>query len=347
MSHGALISPADRAALKERVAFLSQRSAYPHGPATVTPLETHMSWVFLAPPFVYKLKKPVKYPFLDYRALAERRRFCAEELAINQRLGGDTYRRILPVTRDETGCFALDGAGEPVDWLVEMRLLDPENLLDARLRAGTVAAADIERVAKRLVAFYKKAAPEKAIGAVYPAHLEEELEICDALFRRSDLGLHPDEALPLVTRAMAALRANRAELDGRIAAGFIVEGHGDLRPEHVWLGPETLIFDSLDFDRRMRIIDPYDEAQYLGLEAAVLGAHWVAPQLLAALETGIGHPPSAALLSTYRAFRAVLRARISLAHLLDDAPETPDRWPRDARAYLKEAESALKLADPQ
>lgn len=177
MSYGALISPADRDALRERVAFLSRAASYPHGPATVTPVETHMSWVFLAPPFVYKLKKPVKYPFLDYRALSERRRFCAEELAINQRLGGDTYRRILPVTRDVNGVLALDGAGEPVDWLVEMRLLDPANLLDARLRAGTVAAADIERVAERLVAFYKKAAPERAIGAVYPAHLEEELAI--------------------------------------------------------------------------------------------------------------------------------------------------------------------------
>jgi aminoglycoside phosphotransferase family enzyme len=341
MDTGATITRADADALRERVACLARPETYPHAPPQVTPIETHMSWVFLAPPLVYKLKKPVRYPFLDYRALDARRRFCGEELAINQRLGGDTYRRVLPLTRGPDGQLALDGEGEPIDWLVEMRLLPKADLLDHRLASGRITPGEIDGVGAALVAFYQRATPEISGGSVYPAHLFEEVGICRAQFQSTPLGLDPALSLPLTEQVEQALRAACPEIDQRIAAGFIVEGHGDLRPEHVCLVPPPRIFDSLDFDRRMRILDPFDEVGYLGLECAFSGAPWIGPRLLALLERAIGHPPSARLQATYRAFRALLRARIALAHLFDDTPETPERWPDEARRYLAFCAEAL------
>ena len=137
----------------------------------------------------------------------------------------------------------------------------------------------------------------------------------------------------------------RPEIEKRIASGWIIEGHGDLRPEHVCLLPRPVIIDCLEFDRRMRILDPYDEVNFLGLECAMHGADWVGPLLLQTLEQRIGHAPPPGLLSTYTAFRAVLRARLCIAHLLDSSPMTPERWPRETRAYLAVAREACAKAD--
>ena len=89
---------------------------------------------------------------------------------------------------------------------------------------------------------------------------------------------------------------------------------------------------------RMRLLDPYDEVNYLGLECEFLGATWIRPLLLDVVDAHLGRRPERRLMATYGAFRATLRARICLAHLLDAAPMEPDRWPGEARQYLELAE---------
>lgn len=107
----------------EKVAFLRTPAAYPTHPRRVDVIETHMSWVFLAGDRVYKLKKPVHYPFLDFRTLASREFHCREEVRLNRRLAPHVYLGVVPLTQDHGGALALGGGGEVVDWLVEMRRL--------------------------------------------------------------------------------------------------------------------------------------------------------------------------------------------------------------------------------
>jgi aminoglycoside phosphotransferase family enzyme len=121
----------------------------------------------------------------------------------------------------------------------------------------------------------------------------------------------------------------------------LVECHGDLRPEHVCLVDPPVVIDCLEFDPALRQLDPFEELAFLGLECTVLAARWVGPRLTARCARALGDAPPAALLDLYVACRAVLRARLSLAHLLEPDPRTPEKWLPLGRRYLDLARAAL------
>ncbi|HHY48701.1 MAG TPA: hypothetical protein GYA10_03015 [Alphaproteobacteria bacterium] len=337
--------PADMAApvgLAEKVRFLSSPAAH-GGAAAIEAIETHWSWLFLTPEAVFKLKKPLARPSVDLRTLAARERNCRDELMLNRRLTTGIYRRLVPLTRDASGALQLGGEGEVVEWLIEMARLPAEHMLDRRLREGTVSSDDVTRIATRLAEFYAGQPPSSADGGLYIAHLRHEARVNRAILTQETLGLGGPRTLALLDAVEARLEQAVPAIEERIAAGRILEGHGDLRPEHVCLSEPLQIYDCLEFDRAMRIIDPFDEVNYLGLECEFIGAGWVRTQLLAVLDDLLGGRPRPALMVAYSAFRAVLRARFCLAHLLDDEPPgDAARWPREARAYLAMAEEELR-----
>ncbi len=322
------------AALADKVRFLSTASNYPHQPARVMTIETHMAWVFLAGDRVYKFKKPVRLDFLDLTSLKDRKHHCREELRLNRRLAGDTYIRVIPLTERRNGQLDFEGEGETVEFVLEMRRLPVALMLDAQIRDGFTHRRDLEAVAKRLANFYQNAEAIIEDGRLYLAHIETEMANNRSLL----LGQRLDVQLPNINQHLDALDAAfalvRPEIEARITAGRIVEGHGDLRPEHVCLTDPPLIIDCLEFDRSMRILDPYDEVNYLGLECNLLGLRWARSLLLDELERALCARPSEQLMAFYSEFRKVLRARICLAHLLDPVPMTPAIWPGRASAYL-------------
>src|SRR6476660_6712875 len=137
------------------VRWLAEPAAYPHRPERVEHIQTHISDVFIAGEDVYKLKKPVKFDFLDFSAPWRRKHWCREEVELNRRLAPDTYLNIVPVTRGADGNFQLGGAGPVVDWLVYMRRLPTDRTLDALHRCGALRPEDIERLINTLVPFYR------------------------------------------------------------------------------------------------------------------------------------------------------------------------------------------------
>ena len=330
--------------LAEVVGFLGTPRAYPHRPATVEVRETHMSWVFLTGSLAYKLKKPLRRPFLDLTTPDKRRHNCEEELRLNRRLADDIYLRVLPVRVGGGGELTLEADGEIVDWLVEMKQLPAADMLDERIRQGRVGEEAIDAVAERLAAFYQAQPAQIADGIAYLRHIRTESRINRALLLQPRFGLDGAATVAVLDRVDALVRRWSPAIRERISQGRIVEGHGDLRPEHVCLGHPPIIIDCLEFDRRMRLLDPYDEIGYLGLECAFMGADWIRPQLLGSLEEIIGHRPDPRLLATYAAFRATLRARICIAHLIDPDPMEPQRWPDEARRYLAVATEECVMA---
>lgn len=328
--------------LSEKVRFLRDPASYPHPTTRVEAKETHMSWVFLGDDRVYKLKKPVKYPFLDFSTLSHRRFFCSEELRLNRRLAGETYRTILPLCRDGAGHLNISGRGTIVDWLVEMERLSEADMLDARILSGVATDEDIRRIGDKMAWFYAACPPQIADGDLYLKHLVGEQAINRAVLERPELGVR-DAAEPLLDVVDRALKALIPAVEQRIAAGRIVEGHGDLRPEHIYLGDPVQVIDCLEFNRPMRIVDPYDEINYLGLECAVQQASWVRPTLLDLLEARIGGRPTDGLLYLYGGFRALLRARLSVAHLLDAVVRDPDKWKPQALSYIAMASGELSF----
>lgn len=334
------------ASLAEKVAFLLTPAAYPDAPAQVEARETHMSWVFLAGRFAWKLKKPVRHAFLDYRSLAQRRHFAAEELRLNRRLAPHVYLDTVPLVRRADGALALGGAGEPVDWLVRMRRLPEALLLDTALRAGNAAAEGVARAADHLAAFFVRAPRETLPEDVWLARFEHELALNRRGLHDGGRGLPPEAADAVLDPLDHVLATRREMLLAPLRAGRVVEGHGDLRPEHVFLGEPPAVIDCLEFDRALRLLDPFEELAFLAMECRLLGGAWAGDVFLARGAAALGGMPPAPLLAFYHAFRACIRARLSIAHLDDPQPRDPEKWrPRMRRYLATAAEACLILRD--
>ena len=332
--------------LDEKVAFLGSPITYGVAASDVVRRETHMSWVFLAGELAYKLKKPVRFPYLDFSTIARREAACRAELALNRRLAADVYVDVVPLVQ-RGNRLAIGEAGETekiVDWLVVMRRLDERQTLEQALRMGNVASWQVDRLVTTLVAFYRQASAVLISPEAHLRGLEQSLAYNKRVLLDRNLG----PAAGLVRRIDRAQRRFVAERREVIAARVrhrrIVDGHGDLRPEHIWLGDPVRIIDCLEFNARLRAVDPCDEIAFLCIECERLGGNKAGVSIkrraLHALQDGL----SEELFTFYRCYRATLRARLAIAHLLEPAPRTPDKWPRDARAYLRiAAAAALRL----
>ena len=233
--------------------------------------QTHMSWVFLAGDKAYKLKKPVRFPYLDYSTLAKREAACRAELTLNRRLAPDVYEQVVPLTQSPRG-LSLGGAGEIADWLVVMRRLDENRTLEQRSNPARSRAWQLDRVVATLVAFYRRAHAVFVSPESYLANWRRSLAYNKRIL------LDPRFALPagLIRRIDAAqrrfLNARARLIAERVRGRHIVDGHGDLRPEHILLGDPVIIIDCLEFNACLRAVDPFDEIAYLCVECDRLGA---------------------------------------------------------------------------
>ena len=251
-------------------------------------------------------------------------------MELNRRLAGDVYRGLAIVTHSANGELAIDGEGRVVDWLVRMRRLPAEYMLDWLVEHERLRPADVAVVAQRLGDFFAaQPAVALAVGR-YRLLLRQQLDLSRAMLARPGFGLPPQQ-IDAVHSTLGRYLEDGADLAARVRTGRIVEGHGDLRPEHICLGTPPVIIDCLEFSRDLRLLDPFDEFAFLGLECARLGAPWVAPLLLEALAARLDDRPPVRLWHFYTALRACVRARLALAHLLEPAPSRPHLWIPRAR----------------
>lgn len=326
------------ASLEAKLGLLGRPDAYLEAPSRVEAVETHMSWVFLTDTHAYKLKKPVRYDYLDFSTVEARRLDCEAEVRLNRRLAADVYLGVVPLVLDAAGRLRLGGAGETVDWLVRMRRLPADRMLDHLLRKGAVKQPEIVQLVRRLARFYAALPAEPIAPEAYRQSLAGRIE--DNLHELGSLefGLPRDIPAGLARFQLHFLQHHAELFDRRVQAGRIVEGHGDLRPEHVCLLAEPVVIDCLEFNREFRILDPADELGYLALECERLHAPQVARWLLEGYGEASGDAPPLALLHFYQSCRATLRAKLALWHLRDDGRHPPGKWVATAREYLELAQ---------
>lgn len=323
--------------LAEKLAFLRRPESYPDRPAAVDAIETHAAWVFLTPRFAYKLRKPVRLPFLDFTTLARRRRDAGAEVRLNRRLAPDVYLDVVPLTADPGGLH-FGGPGRAVEWLVRMRRLEGERFLDRALAAGTADAAGLEAVARLLVDFYRFAPRVAFTPDEYRARLRADIAASARALAEPRFGIAPDSVIHTVMAQHAFLDHRADVVAARAEGGRIVEGHGDLRPEHVFLGPPPAVIDCVSYNRDFRVLDPADELAYLDLECEFLGAPAAGARVLEHYRALSGDRPPEPLLHFYRSVRATLRAKLAVWHLDDPAQPDPGAWRDRARRYLALAE---------
>jgi aminoglycoside phosphotransferase family enzyme len=299
--------------------------------------ETHISWVFLTDRFAYKLKKPVRYDFLDFSTPQARRAACEAELRLNQRLARDIYLEVLPIARNLHGRLRWGGSSAPVDWVVKMRRLPADRMLDGLIRSGCLSNTDVDKLASTLARFFHEASPLVIAPGDYRQSLQDHVR-----GNRREL-LAPSHALPAeMTKRIHAAQLRFLELqpdrfDERVCDGRVIEGHGDLRPEHICLLHQPVIFDCIEFNADLRRLDVADELSFLSMECDRLGADWVGDRVIQAYRRISNDPVAEDVLNFYKSYRACVRAKVAALRADQVQPAMPHADP-DSLAYLKLAD---------
>lgn len=272
-------------------------------------VETHISWLLLAPHDVYKLKKPVHLPFVDYSTLAARAHFCAEEVRLNQRLAPTLYLGVVRIT-GTADAPAIDGAGPVLDHAVHMRRFDDGALFSERLAAGTLTPADVDALAALLGRFHAqapRATPDSGHGQ--PAQRRAA-----ALAALDGVATQAGEAT--TTRLRDWLHAQADALaplwQMRLQQGHVREGHGDLHLDNLVCLPEGVAtFDGIEFDAALRWIDTIDDIAFAVMDFAAHGRADFAYRLLNAWLDHTGDHAGLPALRFAVVYRALVRAEVA------------------------------------
>jgi aminoglycoside phosphotransferase family enzyme len=318
--------PVDSPTLDAKVAFL--RGSCGRDDEAI---ETHFAWVFLIGDRAWKLRKPVRRDTMDYGSLEARRIDTLDEIRLNRRLAPDVYLGTAPLTCTARGELAIDGQGEIVDWLVCMRRLDRTRLLDARLAQGSVNPESLRPVVRLLAEFYRAAAPAISDGPAFVARVGRQVEANQRVL--APAGVAGNETLLALQREFIAQQSSL--LAQRADGGCVVEAHGDLRPEHIYVDDSPAIIDCLEFDRDLRVLDRAEELSFLHLECARIGHDVTGRALLRGCLAQLADHATDALLHFYRSHRATTRAKLYVWRASEPDGGTPRQWLDRADDYVR------------
>jgi len=307
---------------------------YPERPATVEMKQTHMSWVFLAGDYVYKVKKPVRFPFADAFTLGARYAFCREEIRLNRRLAPKVYLGVVPIF-DHGKHYALGSQSDidhsgVVEYAVKMRRLPEHRMLDHLVRTGQ-SGETVAEVTRKLVDFHDAASSTSSLcygsAAAVRSMVLGNLEECRRFIGYS---LSQSEYDSIYNYLRSFLDSNRELLNERARQGRVREGHGDLRCEHVCMTAEVEIFDCIEFDERLRYCDVASEIAFLAMDLDSLGVPEQADELIDLYAQLSGDCELAALTNFYKCHRACIRGKVGSLKALE--PEVPAQEREQARA---------------
>ncbi len=291
--------------------FLLSPKAYPEKPQRVELRETHISWVYLTERYVYKQKKPVTFEFLDFSTREKRQYYCDQEVKLNRRLSPEVYLGVVPVSTDPHGNLQLKPGDEVVEPLVKMVRLDESSTLEATIRNDTLTALQIQRLSNMVTRFYTAQAPAMLRSSQFIDGIQQHI-----IANGNDLLTTLPQANYAIRRiSNSQLRCLRLESDyfiQRVADGRVVDGHGDLRPDHIYFQRgKPAIIDCIEFNPEYRTNDVVDELAFLTMECDRLGNHDVGESIMNAYLEASNDTPAPFLSSFYRSYRACVRAKVA------------------------------------
>ncbi|MDA1010005.1 MAG: AAA family ATPase [Chloroflexi bacterium] len=313
---------------------LMQPSAYPHAPASVRLVQTHISYVWIADDLVYKAKKPVDFGFINQVDAKTREAFCHLEVELNRRLAPDVYLEVVPIVQRADGTFAVEGpvrAGEGdgervVEWAVKMRRLPDDRSLDQLLAANAVPDDLVERLTHKLVAFHVAARTVEYDPAFAGVEAErawwarEYREAEGNIATEGNGGTWTAEDAATLRKFVARMLDAQADLfNERLAAGRVVEGHGDLHAKHVYvLRDETdahdgiAIVDCIEFTEwfHFRYLDVGYDIAFLAMDLEARGHRALGDEIAGRYIVDTADETMGVLQPLHRAFRAFVRGKV-------------------------------------
>ena len=318
-----------------------------HGGTAVKRIDTHAASVFLAGDRAIKIKRAVRFPFLDYSTLPKRRTACEAEIAVNRPFAPAIYRGVKAITREADGSLAIGGAGEPVEWAVEMRRFDENQTLDHLAERGEIDNALADRLGRAVVEAHAAAPVAEGFGffdILSEIAVQNEAELAE----RPDL-FAPTQVTALGEATRAALTRLRPLIEARERAGQVKRCHGDLHLGNiVLLAGEPTLFDAIEFDPKLATSDVFYDLAFLLMDLIERDLRSAANTVLNRYlnETRrLDDLDALAALPLFLSVRAVVRAKVTAARAKGDKEQSEDRAAaeRSARDYFALART---LFDP-
>ena len=309
---------------------LLKKGAYMEAPGSVTLLQTHISYLFMTPLFVYKIKKPVNFGFLDFTTLKKRLYFCREEVRLNKRLAPGVYIGVVPVTKQKNA-FRMEGKGAAVEYAVKMRRLKQENMLDFMIKNEVIAPSVIKKVARAISGFHKKAGSSPAISKF--GNLKVVRKNTEENFA---------QVLPFIGKTISDFRyreirgytgdfivKNAGLFKERQKKGFIRDCHGDIHSEHISVTDGINIFDCIEFNRRFRYCDTVSDAAFLSMDLDFRGRGDLSRVYDRAYFSSSpdrkGDRKGRALLNFYKCYRAFVKGKVESFRLVEPEETEEDK----------------------
>jgi len=295
------------------LAAMMQPGFYPRMPGEVTHKETHISHLFFAGEFVYKIKKALRFSFLDYSTLAQRRYFLNEELRLNRRLAPSVYLGVLPISLDESG-WRLGGWTEPAEYVLVMRRLPERRMLPFLLATHQVTPELMRELAEALGKFHQQA------ERVDVAARGDYGQFIDKPWNDNFTDLEPFVGTVVEAETLRTLKefgsrffGRYRELLGRRAAqGWVRDVHGDLHCEHICFAPEGIqIFDCIEFSTDLRCCDLASEVAFLLMDLEFRGGKALVKPFLARYRELLDDPDLSKLLPFFACYRAIVRGKVN------------------------------------
>jgi aminoglycoside phosphotransferase family enzyme len=313
---------------------------YPDYPRTIKLIETHISLLFLTGNYVYKVKKPVDFGFLDFTSLEKRKLFCEQEVKLNRRLSPDIYLGVARITKEGERVL-LEGKGELVEYAVKMKQIPEEFLMDKLLEKKKVTPKMIEAVSEKLVNFYFAAETNDRIKSFgKPERIKQDT---DENFEQTEkyigVTISKEGYEEVKSRTNDFFRTKEEIFFQRIASDRIRDCHGDLRLEHIFWGDEISIFDCIEFNERFRYTDVAADIAFLAMDLDYHGRQDLSEHLIRAFIGESGDQELIEVLDFYKCYRAYVRGKVESFRL--DDPHIPEGEKKEA---LKRAQKYFGLA---
>jgi aminoglycoside phosphotransferase family enzyme len=313
---------------------------YPDLPEEIKLVETHISLVFLSREYVYKVKKPVDFGFLDFTSLDKRKYFCEQEVKLNRRLSPDIYLGVVEITFDRHR-VSFNGKGQVEEYAVQMKRIPEELLLDKLLEQGRVDRKMMEALSEKLARFYASAETNERIKSfAKPERIKQDT---DENFEQT--GKYVDTVISrsvyeeIQARTNEFFRNQEALFHRRIVSDRIRDCHGDLRLEHIFWGKEIAIFDCIEFNERFRYTDVAADIGFLAMDLDYQGRKDLSEHLIRTYIEKSEDRDLSLLLDFYKCYRAYVRGKVESFRLND--PHIPEE---EKRGALQRAQKYFDLA---
>ncbi len=331
-----------------RVKELMNPAAYVEAPAFVELLQTHISYLFLTPDFVYKIKKAVNFGFLDFTTLEKRRHYCAEEVRLNTRLAPQVYLGVVEI-KEKDGALTMGGEeGETIEYAVKMRRLSRETILEEKIRDDSASIKDVQRVAEAIAGFHSGAGrgphvSEYGTPEMIKKNITENFEQT-ALFVPRLMSAASYRAMK--DFALGFIEKNRDLFLARLEGGFIRDCHGDIHSEHISIDGRIDIIDCIEFNERFRYSDTISEIAFLSMDLDFHNRRDLARAFERRYLEATGDAACREMIEFYKSYRAYVRGKVEGLKATEGEVGTEERLKARIKAaqYFDLAEAYTKGA---